>query len=158
MRKTSQGVGEGLGGRDAQLQIKSKEVNLTVASEDSSEYGDRVVGIDQRFDEDVDEDDDDDADQEVYGAIESGSDGYEIADELFSPRAAKDEPLEQNFVPEEGKKYFCVTIGYPAMRTALRERGWLEVKSQSRVQNIAGYICSPTKKNGKATAAAESLP
>ena len=51
-------------------------------------------------------------------------------------------------MPEKGKKYFSVTIGYPAMRRALRAAGWIEVKCYKRIQNIAGYTSSPGTKGG----------
>ena len=34
-------------------------------------------------------------------------------------------------------------IGYPAMRRALRARGWIEVKCYKKLHNIAGYTSSP---------------
>ena len=82
-------------------------------------------GIDERFDGDDD-------------SCDNGNE-YVIQEEHTSPRAPKPKPLDQMFVPEKGKKYFSVTIGYPAMRRALRARGWIEVKCYKRLQQIAGY-------------------
>ena len=54
-------------------------------------------------------------------------------DESMSPKAHKPKPLDQTFVPLKGKKYFSVVIGYPAMRRALRARGWIEVKCYKKL-------------------------
>ena len=80
-------------------------------------------GIDERFDGD------DDSNEEP----EEGYDG-----DHTSPKAHKPKPLDQTFVPQKGKKYFSITIGYPAMRRALRARGWIEVKCYKKLYNIAG--------------------
>jgi len=69
-----------------------------------------------------------------------------VNDEHTSPRAPKPRPLDQHFVPEKGKKYFSVQIGYPAMRRALRARGWIEVKCYKHLKQIAGYTSSPSTK------------
>ena len=44
------------------------------------------------------------------------------------------------------EKYFSCTIGYPAVRRALRARGWIEVSSYKKITNIAGYTSSPGTK------------
>lgn len=90
-------------------------------------------GIDERFDGDDDSANNNDSD--------------DIQDDLAhtSPKAPKPKPLDQTFQPQKGKKYFSVTIGYPAMRRALRARGWVEVKCYKKLYNIAGYTSSPCK-------------
>ena len=76
-------------------------------------------GIDERFD---------------YGDDDSVADEQDMMnDEQTSPKANKPRPLDQTFIPEKGKKYFSVVIGYPAMRRALRARGWIEVKCYKKL-------------------------
>ena len=41
-------------------------------------------------------------------------------------------------------KYFSETIGYPAMRRALRARGWIQVKGYRRMQQLTGQISGAT--------------
>lgn len=90
-------------------------------------YGDEGRDNDEYGDEFVDEVDEVDVEENV------GDSGSEIvASGQRSPENGHI-ALEQNFVPEEGKKYFTVTIGYPAMRQALRDRGWVEVKALKRI-------------------------
>ena len=95
------------------------------------------MDIDERFDDDDRDDSGEDSGPDDYynpnGQCINNSD----------VRAPKPKPLDQNFVPQQDQKYFSVTIGYPAMRAALRARGYIEVKSFKRIQQIAGYTSSP---------------
>ena len=91
--------------------------------------------VDERFDDDDDMDSNDDM-----------MDGYD--DTQISPKAHKPRPLDQTFVPQKGKKYFSVVIGYPAMRKALRSRGWIEVRCYKKLTQIAGYTSSPGQQKG----------
>ena len=79
--------------------------------------------------------DDDQGIDERYDADSNDSCGEDNVpnDDFTSPKAPKPRPLDQTFVPVKGKKYFSVTIGYPAMRRALRARGWIEVKCYRRI-------------------------
>ena len=85
-------------------------------------------GIDERYDG-YGEDSADELDEMAY-------------DDLTSPKAPKPRPLDQTFMPQKGKKYFSITIGYPAMRRALRARGWIEVKCYKKLHSLAGMIGS----------------
>lgn len=97
------------------------------------------VDVDERYDEEVSVD---------------GDQNQQSDNEFNSPKghgSSKPKPLDQTFVPQKGCKYFSVTIGYPAMRRALRDRGWIEVKCYKKLHNIAGYTSSPGTKTLAAT-------
>lgn len=79
------------------------------------------------------EDDHDDDDAGIDAGMDSDADYGDENENHTSPRAPKPKPLDQTFVPEKGKKYFNVAIGYPAMRAALRARGWIEVKCYKKL-------------------------
>ena len=100
------------------------------SQEFSHHSDDDDAGIDERFDgpdyDNVDEE------ENVLG-------------EFTSPRAAGPLPIDTSFVPQQGKKYFSVMIAYPAVRAALRARGWIEVGSYKKPNQIAGYSSSPGK-------------
>ena len=66
-------------------------------------------------------DDDDGIDERDDGY---GEDSADEAEDQVS-KVPRPRPLDQTFIPEKGKKYFNVSIGYPAMRRALRARGWI---------------------------------
>ena len=40
-------------------------------------------------------------------------------------------------------------IGYPAMKRALKRRGWIEIKCGKRVKDYAGYTSSPGGKSNQ---------
>ena len=51
--------------------------------------------------------------------------------------------------PASGHKYFTMLIGYPAMKRALKRRGWIEIKCGKRVKDYAGYTSSPGGKSNQ---------
>ena len=51
--------------------------------------------------------------------------------------------------PAHGQKYFTMLIGYPAMKRALKRRGWIEIKCGKRAKDYAGYTSSPGGKSNQ---------
>ena len=109
------------GHRHAMLQMRSSLSGGPYEDDDYDEHD-----IDERYDDERDE-------LAGDGDYDSGPDDYYGQDGYTSPRAPKPKPLDQSFVPKAGQKYFSVTIGYPAMRAALRARGFIEVKCYKRI-------------------------
>ena len=81
-------------------------------------------------------DDDGGIDERFDGDDDSVEEHEMMNDEQTSPKANKPRPLDQTFIPQKGQKYFSVVIGYPAMRRALRARGWIEVKCYKKLHSI----------------------
>ena len=50
--------------------------------------------------------------------------------------------------PMKGQKYFTMLIGYPAMKRALKRKGWIEVGGGKKSKDYAGYTSSP---NGRSS-------
>ena len=56
--------------------------------------------------------------------------------------------------PVQGQKYFTMLIGYPAMKRALKKKGWVEIGGGKKCKDIAGYTSSP---NGKVASSSKHV-